>query len=863
MQEISNWLSTQSKNVICTNPSETKTTCLLNYTAAPLLQDSCEEVGAIFVETTFVYQCTFKDGSSLFYTAQEKPECYHASCQVSDINSLEDQSSSAFIDSLAFDDIDSCNRVRLQVSEPVYPDTPDDGTLPQSCEEVTTTTMSKLTNLEAIQSTVTESMQSSCVIADSTEDNIFSSISLGEGQIQSCEANFDAPSQSIAEECESISGFYLEVDYTLACKHPTEDPMVVSVIADPVCSSKILCTLQQLQEIATTHSNRLFFLSAPSEWNCTLLDMQLEDFAASASPTVSPAPTLSPAPSVAPTLTALPTSSPAPTPAPTEGSCSKMSIALNDTTSIQEQILRWTTKSEICELEIPDDSKNSSTNDMNVRRALNPQTPCEILQYLPPEDLNDTRSVCEESGGMYAQEIFTIHCESEEEDSVIERKIWNKPACRHPKCNGQDFQDILREEMEWMRTAMEVDGLACDVRNIKILPRVGNVDGFRADGSLPEDFQVTDECRTSSDQLNTIIALYNEHQLIIQNFELYTQVDMRQICVSPIPGTLNCQFDWGTFTETDSAINYESLCQDNGGQFLTGEFVTTCSKPDEKNTMHMFSRNVPGCLGASCSPGQAELYWTDSDDSWITQQYVNEGWACETSVISVFASDYLTTEERPILATGPSEAPVVTSTPTANTPIPTPSSNEGDESDPLGNPTTPATAVPSESMMKKNEVLNNTEDSDKPSGGVIAGIALGVVFVLCCCCVLIRYALTQGYDGDEHTSEKYGGTYDGEGFDDEMGGNYQEGSYNREEFDDHTDESYRDESQNGEDFDDKVDSSDREIGYGHGVENDDEGDDGDDDDDDDAGEDDDDDDDDFEEQDEDGSSDEESDELIE
>ncbi len=715
--------------------------------------------------------------------------------------------SNVAMESLSFEDIDSCTRVRFQVSEPVFPT---NGTFPETpqetriCTNETIENMSKLNDTESILATVVEAMQSSCVATDVTDDNIFGGGGV-EGRYQACEANFDLPSNSMGDSCRNIvNGLYLEVDYTLTCQHPSEDPMMVSVIADPLCSSRTFCTLQELQQIATDHANRIFFASSPSEWNCTTLRIQLEDFAVSASPTVSVAPSLSPAPSSTPTLTASPSKSPAPTPASLAENCLEMSVSLNATTAIQDWLLGWSTTIETCELEIASNNTSNSTSNANIRRTIDLESPCKIVKYSPLKNLDDLRSICEATGGLYAEEIFTIHCESSTDDeTIMERRIWNKPVCRHPECDAVGFQEVLREEMEWMRSAMTIETLECDIRHIKVLARTGNVDGFLADGSLPEEFQVSSECRAESDLLDTIIAIYNELQLIVQNFEEYTQVDMRQICVSPTPGTLNCQFDWEVFSETDSLATFELLCEDNGGQFVTGEYVTICSKTDEKNVMNMYSRNVPGCLGISCSPGQAELYLTDADDSWIAQQYEKEGWVCETSVTSLFTPSYMTAEERAMFTGSPSRAPQTVTAPTTLGPIATPTSKEPDESDPLGGSTSTTAPAGTESKAKANDVPAEDDDSEKLSNGIITGIAIGAALGFCVCYAGLYYFLKRWC----YTAEKKNADYGGEGFDDETGGSIHGGG--GDGFDDEMGDSYSGGTDDGDGFDEEM-GSDRE-----------------------------------------------------
>lgn len=797
-QEIDRWYSTQGTDVICTEASETKTICFMNYTAAPALQDSCENVGAVFIETTSIFQCTMNDGKTLFYTSETKPNCYDASCQAAEITALENEASNLLIDNLIAGTVVSCTRVRLEISEPMYPS--DSGNAePPNCQDDTNATMSKLNDTEAVTEKVVDAMKSACTVKENSNDSVW-----GNARFQNCEANFRQMSHSISEGCQSVDGLYVELDYSMSCQHPSEDPMTMSVVADPLCSSKTFCTLAQLDQLATNYTYRLFFTSAPSEWNCTLLNIQIIDYLASASPTTSPAPTVTPAPTSAPTVTPVPTISPAPTLEANDGNCLKNSALLNATTSVQESLLGLSTSVDVCQL----NSTNVVNSTTNIR-SLQSDQPCEVVEYVHSNDMVlNLQSICGEIDGLYAEEIFTIQCVSSDDGTVTEKRIHNKPACRYRKCNGEEMKDVLLEEWEWMRSSMEVDGVvACDIQNVQILARVGNIDGFLPDGSLPKEFQVSEACHQESDHLDTIIAIYNERQRIVQNFEAYTQVDMRQICTSMSPGLLHCYFDWENFAETNSPDNLETLCNKNGGQYLTGKFVTVCSKAADDQIMNLFSINVPECLGLSCSPGQAELYLMDADDSWITNQFKNEGWECKISSTSVFAPNYLTADERANLTASPTQAPDPTGVPTTASPVSSPSIQEPDESDPLNRPT--ATTVPS--PTDREDISATSKDQDDSEGlsiGAISGIAIGAFVGLCLCCI----AMARRRGGDRSfvaSKTKKRVAYDGVDFDDEVGARENSGVYDWDTYDDEAGDPRGGDFNEREGYEDDTDPSDR------------------------------------------------------
>lgn len=652
----------------------------MNYTMAPSLRESCGEVGAVFVTSNLIFQCTKADNSRLFYTVEKKPYCLDVTCNdnefqgVADAGAVKDME--GFMDSEGL----TCQRIRLRLDDPIFPPEPSTGssqnnpTEPQTCESGTTSLMDIFAqDEETIESLakVPVKMKSTCLEKESIDNTYNSSETYN-----SCQADFGIVEHGMETKCRALDGMYLEIDYKLSCVTPEDTLAFVTVVMDPICASKTYCTPKQRDEFARVHALRAF-LFGNDTWDCSVSDLQLEDYAPSASPTTSPAPSVSYQPS------APPTDSPAPTPAPTEGDCIHMSTSVNQTTAIQEMLLKYEVQRDTKTLEKqanPDGSvryhcntdlpfavsrSSVSNNSTNIRRELNPAEEsnwCEVVKYVLPGDQDggskSMRQICQDNGGMFVEEIFTLHCESmtEGSDFAYGRSYLNKPACRHPSCNGQDVKQILGTEMHWLREAMENESgenVQCVFQNLQLLPGVGNVDGYRADGSLAPKSYITDRCQSESDLFGTNIALYNERQRIRREFRDYTSLDLREICISPDPNLLRCVFNWQPFLEeTGSEVPFDKMCADNGGQFVTSSVLTTCSKDGETRDLHMYSRNLPACLGISCSPGQSQLYLSNEGGAWLAGEYERKGWTCQTTMQSVFAPNYVFPEERP-----PSPAP--------------------------------------------------------------------------------------------------------------------------------------------------------------------------------------------------------------
>jgi hypothetical protein len=141
-----------------------------------------------------------------------------------------------------------------------------------------------------------------------------------------------------------------------------------------------------------------------------------------------------------------------------------------------------------------------------------------------------------------------------------------------------------------------------------------------------------EECRDVTAGLNNVVEIFNSKLTSRKEFRNHIDTDLRQICGSPEPGIMECNFDWSEFPN-----GLQGECDTIGGQYLESSFVTECNKEGEE--LFMINNNVPGCVGIPCSPGESQFVLKE-DHEWLADQYTEDGWMCTTAVLSVYAPNY-------------------------------------------------------------------------------------------------------------------------------------------------------------------------------------------------------------------------------
>jgi hypothetical protein len=239
---------------------------------------------------------------------------------------------------------------------------------------------------------------------------------------------------------------------------------------------------------------------------------------------------------------------------------------------------------------------------------------------------------CEAQGGMYVKSTATILCEG---NGTETRMIFeNRPGCRNTKCNGEDVKEVIAYELEWLRYGLEFDNELDDAELVCTIVDVSVTIG----GSEEEVVELSQECIAQSNQLDFIISVYNQKQITHNAMYAYLDIDLRDICSSPLPEMQECYVDFYPFGN-----GLEEVCASNGGQYVESAFMLNCLK--DGVDIYVTSDNVSGCVGAICSPGQTELY-LPSDHTWLADSFAQQGWTnCTVSVLDVHAPNYVPPSE--------------------------------------------------------------------------------------------------------------------------------------------------------------------------------------------------------------------------
>jgi hypothetical protein len=429
------------------------------------------------------------------------------------------------------------------------------------------------------------------------------------------------------------------------------------------------------------------------------------------SPTITSAPTGSSAPSPFPTLSSAPSTSPAPTLTPMVLSCKDESAQLvssSSATSLQVQatVSSSNNNNPVAEgLANLQDFLNLDTDTGEgfeqyckaIATDENVTAVCEfnyddVIVFTADRKEDSVAALCHTANGVYVEDSVSITCTTVEDPSSATTTttliIKNKPSCRSKMCNANGVREVATTEFDrWMKVTLEKgleeafakldedgDGdvsilngtQSCvidtdtdeetDVHDEEegVVVAVG---GSSISNNGGEPIPPTDECQAFTDAVDGNIEVYNQKALFQREFIDYVTTDMREICGSPDPNVLECNFDWSEVFAEEAASDetpdakaaadvdaLKSVCMPDGsgssgaGQYVESTFKVACSNTEGKQ-LTMTNTNVPGCVGRPCTPGQAE-YLFDEDYTFLADHFILEGWDCTTEVLSVFAPHY-------------------------------------------------------------------------------------------------------------------------------------------------------------------------------------------------------------------------------
>jgi len=443
-----------------------------------------------------------------------------------------------------------------------------------------------------------------------------------------------------------------------------------------------------------------------------------EDFAPSQSPTSTFSPTLSSAPSVQPSFTPHPSASLVPSQSPMGLSCFDESLNLLAVVSVANpeesensededetnkiQIAKEITQAQNlmmmgggntddnssegfarhCSSINAGENNNGEDKTDAAAVAATADAYCEF-DYQNAVNATDTQtsiaSLCRSVDAIYVEDSVWITCTSEEKEDLSSPTtttkvvVRNKPSCRSKKCNADGVRELATVEFErWIKLKLETGSAGSSSSSILLGTQSCVIDEVDQEGKGGVSVTVgvastgsgdnsptepTDQCLKGTGFVKSLIDVYNQNTIAEREFLDYVDTDLRQICGSPQPNVLECNFDWNKLFPS-STTNMKSSCMPDefygsvttsknstvgcggsGGQYVESSFRMSCANSD--GTLSVISKHVPECIGKPCSPGQT-WYLLAEKYALFTDQFVEDfgrfPWSCTVELLSVYAA---------------------------------------------------------------------------------------------------------------------------------------------------------------------------------------------------------------------------------
>lgn len=520
---------------------------------------------------------------------------------------------------------------------------------------------------------------------------------------------------------------YVETTFIYKCENNDDDKHVFYSIKNrPACYAAScydgydMSVLDDIERATfDAFTNEFKAPNADVEWGdrdgfdtCTQMRLEVTDPIVSVavavvdtpSPTSSSAPTTSPAPTNKPTISPAPTTTSAPTVKPIVLSCKDESANLisgsnslqvrefGEETTINPVAVGLANIHNILEIDTNTgegfDKYCSTLQDNSENVTALCEFNYDAVNSFTADTENSVAELCHDANGVYVEDSVSITCTSVDNATAVTRLVFtNKPSCRSKLCSATGVRELATTDFDrWMKLTLEVGLEEAFIGTAPILngaqscvidteededDEVEGVDvavlGFDLSNVGREAIAPTLECQAFTDPIDGNIEIYNERSVFQTGILAYVDTDMREICGSPEPDFLECNFDWleifaveeeeepvdpeeeGEVSEAEprqaDVEKLKSMCMPDGsgssgyGQYVESTFQFTCTN-EEGKTMTVTSTNVPGCVGRPCTPGEAQSLF-EGDYDFLADHFIKEGFDCSIpEVLSVHTPYY-------------------------------------------------------------------------------------------------------------------------------------------------------------------------------------------------------------------------------
>ncbi|CAJ1956775.1 unnamed protein product [Cylindrotheca closterium] len=713
----------------------TKLVCTVDFgNAVHDLQNICSNVyGAIYSLSNYTYRCDKNTNEDfLVYNELNWPMCVAPVCGQTGWRSYQvagAEQIGSWLQNQGYAD-STCERLRLL---------PQFATLPESIPTTCSADTDQIMATVDAATTGLASHRSTQAISCTNQANGFQ-----------CSIDFSLFDHGFEAQCDdntSNRGIYIEIDYSLSCTK-SGSSLTLQVTNDPFCPSQVLCQASEYgTEAAKVRPPSMIALMATEGYACTYnSDIVFEDFKRSLTPTNSAAPSASAAPSSVPSVSTRPSLSFAPSDVPSLQGCSGASADL----MTQNQVVRQAMENIQTELDSQPQTSYCTNN--------NGQVFCDY-DYNPID--HTLEKDCAAEGGTYLEHTFEIICTKPATGEETVTQHIDRPFCLDQRCEYVEMSDFIQQH--YKSDIPDADTLCISYELQELLV------GGRSDvAAIP----VSAGCQYEANQMSSTTAILNAKALIKSEYEEFGSKEIRNYCPSKQPGFLECDFDFSS-SILDITNNLRNDCPANGGQYLTSAFTVVCQDPIDQVEVTFNVRNVPGCVGYCCEPGESRTLM-EAEHTWFTDYYIiDRGWTCGTMVINTMSTPNFNVDSAcvtPAPGVIPTMAPVVNQ-----------GGDDGDCTDhpvwgcykglvhPLFDgvftPQTVPTFAPTPTALHFDNFVNpspgsepsgNSNPTDTAStdegglgGGAIAGIIIAVLLLLCAMCYLLFRAVRQRQDKEE------------------------------------------------------------------------------------------------------------------